>query len=413
MSTVKRQTLPNGLRILHHLDESTQMVAVNVLYNVGSRDEHPNHTGFAHLFEHLMFGGSENIPDFDTPLQEAGGENNAWTSDDVTNYYDVVPKENIETALWLESDRMNCLDFSQKSLDVQKNVVIEEFKQRNLNQPYGDISLLIRPLAYKEHPYQWPTIGKEVAHIEQATLEEVKSFFYSHYAPNNAIICIAGNISFDETISLVEKWFGPIPARDVKKRALPIEPKQTQARFLEVYRDVPQDAITKAYHMCDRMHPDYHSFDILSDVLSNGRSARLIQRLVMEQKMFSEVNAYISGSIEPGLFFVTGKPAPGITLEQADEALQKELELLKTELVDARELQKLVNKFESNDVFSNIHFLNKATNLAYYELLSKAEDINEEVDKYLKLTPEKIREVANYSFVAENCSTLYYRAKTR
>ncbi len=413
MITVKRHTLPNGLRILHHLDESTQMVAVNVLYNVGSRDEHPNHTGFAHLFEHLMFGGSQNIPDFDTPLQEAGGENNAWTSDDVTNYYEIVPKENIETALWLESDRMNCLDFSQKSLDVQKNVVIEEFKQRNLNQPYGDISLLIRPLAYKEHPYQWPTIGKEVSHIEQATLEEVKDFFYSHYAPNNAIICIAGNISYEETITLVEKWFGSIPARDVKQRALPIEPKQTSARFLEVFRDVPQDAITKAYHMCDRMHHDYHSFDILSDVLSNGRSARLIQRLVMEQQMFSEVNAYISGSIEPGLFFVTGKPAPGITLEQADEALQKELELLKTELVDTRELQKLVNKFESNDVFSNIHFLNKATNLAYFELLSKAEDINEEVGKYLKLTPEKIREVASYAFVPENCSTLYYRAKTK
>ena len=410
MISVKKHTLSNGLRVLHHQDESTQMVALNILYDVGSRDEDPDHTGFAHLFEHLMFGGSENIPDFDVPLQEAGGENNAWTSDDITNYYDVVPKENVETAFWLESDRMNALAFSQKSLDVQKQVVVEEFKQRNLNQPYGDISLLIRPLAYTKHPYLWPTIGKEVAHIEQATLEQVKAFFYAHYAPNNAILAITGNISFEKAIELSEKWFGPIPRRNVKVRNLPKEPEQTEARFLEVYRDVPVDAITKAYPMCSRTDEDYHAFDILSDILSNGRSARLPQRLIMEQKLFSEVNAYISGSIENGLFFVTGKPAPGVTLEQADAALQNELAILTQELVDERELRKLVNKFESNDVFSNIYFLNKATNLAYFELLSKAEDINDEVNKYLRLTPEKIRRVAKETFMATRCSTLYYRA---
>ena len=411
MIEVNKYTLPNGLKLLHHKDESTEMVALNVLYNVGARDEDPDHTGFAHLFEHLMFGGSENIPDFDDPLQEAGGENNAWTSDDITNYYDVVPRQNVETAFWLESDRMLSLNFSQKSLDVQKQVVVEEFKQRNLNQPYGDISLLIRPLAYQKHPYQWPTIGKEVKHIEQATLEEVKQFFFSHYAPNNAILAVTGNISFEDAIALTEKWFGPIPARDVKPRNLPVEPVQTEARFLEVYRDVPMDAITKAYHMCARTDKDYHAFDILSDILSNGRSARLPQRLIMEKKLFSEVNAYISGSIEPGLFFVTGKPAPGVSLEEADQALQEELRALTEELVSEKELTKLINKFESNDVFSNIYFLNKATNLAYFELLGKAEDINTEVDKYLALTPEQIRRVAAETFRPENCSTLYYRAK--
>ena len=411
MIEVNKYTLPNGLKLLHHKDESTEMVALNVLYNVGARDEDPDHTGFAHLFEHLMFGGSENIPDFDDPLQEAGGENNAWTSDDITNYYDVVPRQNVETAFWLESDRMLSLNFSQKSLDVQKQVVVEEFKQRNLNQPYGDISLLIRPLAYQKHPYQWPTIGKEVKHIEQATLEEVKQFFFSHYAPNNAILAVTGNISFEDAIALTEKWFGPIPARDVKPRNLPVEPVQTEARFLEVYRDVPMDAITKAYHKCARTDKDYHAFDILSDILSNGRSARLPQRLIMEKKLFSEVNAYISGSIEPGLFFVTGKPAPGVSLEEADQALQEELRALTEELVSEKELTKLINKIESNDVFSNIYFLNKATNLAYFELLGKAEDINTEVDKYLALTPEQIRRVAAETFRPENCSTLYYRAK--
>jgi Predicted Zn-dependent peptidases len=387
------------------------MVALNLLYNVGSRDEDPNHTGFAHLFEHLMFGGSAHIPDFDEPLQEAGGENNAWTSDDITNYYDVVPKQNVETAFWLESDRMLSLNFSQKSLDIQKQVVVEEFKQRNLNQPYGDISLLIRPLAYRVHPYQWPTIGKEVSHIEQATLNEVEQFFFHHYAPNNAILSVAGNIDFEEVIRLAEKWFGPIPARDVKLRNLPVEPKQHEPRFLEVWRDVPMNAITKAYHMCGRMDADYHAFDILSDILSNGRSARLPQHLIMDKKLFTEVNAYISGSIEPGLFYVTGKPAPGVSLEEADSALQEELHKLTEQQIEQKELTKWVNKFESNDLFSNIYYLNKATNLAYFELLSRAEDINTEVNKYLALTPKKILQVAQNTFRPENCSTLYYRAE--
>lgn len=411
MIAINRHTLPNGLRLLHHRDTSTQMVAVNVLYNVGSKDENPDKTGFAHLFEHLMFGGSIHIPDFDTPLQEAGGENNAWTSNDCTNYYDVVPAQNAETAFWLESDRMLSLDFSQKSLDVQKSVVIEEFKQRNLNQPYGDISLLIRPLAYQVHPYRWSTIGKEVSHIESATLDDVKAFFYSHYAPDNAILAVTGNISWEETKALTEKWFGPIERRNVPIRNLPKEPVQTEARHLEVLRDVPADSITKAYHMPARTSPDYQVYDLLSDLLAGGRSARLYQHLVMEQKLFTEVNAYITGDIEDGLFFLTGKPAPGISLEQADEALVAEVGLLRSSLISSREIQKVVNKFESQELFSNINFLNKATNIAYFELFAKAEDINTEVEKYQRVTPEMVKQAAQHVFRPENCSTLYYRAK--
>lgn len=411
MIKVNKHILDNGLILLHHEDTTTQMVAVNTLYNIGSRNEDPEHTGFAHLFEHLMFGGSTNIPDFDSPLQLAGGENNAWTSEDITNYYDVVPSYNIETALWLESDRMLSLNFNQNSLDVQKNVVIEEFKQRNLNQPYGDISSLIRSLAYKVHPYRWTTIGKEISHIENTDLEQVKELFYSFYAPNNAIIAIVGNISFVKAIELVEKWFSNIPRRNISDRVIPEEPKQNESRFLEVERDVPIDAITKAFHMCGRMDKDYHCYDILSDILSNGRSARLPQKLIMERKLFSEVNSYISGTIDPGLFYVTGKPAPGVSLEEADKALTEELEILREELVSSQELKKWVNKFEANDIFSNIYYLNVATNLCYYELLNDADDINKEIDKYLSLTPERIREVAIKAFVPENCSTLYYKAK--
>ncbi len=411
MIEINRHTLSNGLRLLHHKDDSTQMVALNLIYDVGAKDEDPEMTGFAHLFEHLMFGGSINIPDFDTPLQEAGGENNAWTSNDCTNYYSVVPKQNIETAFWLESDRMLSLDFSQKSLDVQKSVVIEEFKQRNLNQPYGDVSLLIRPLAYQVHPYRWSTIGKEISHIENATLDDVKAFFYSHYGPNNAILAITGNIDWEDAKSLTEKWFGQIERRNITPRNLPQEPIQTEARQLEVERKVPLDSITKAYHTCARTSPDYQTTDLLSDILAGGRSARLYQHLVMDKKLFSEVNAHITGDIEEGLFFVSGKPAHGISLEEADKALIEELEVLKSELISEDEVQKMVNKFESQDLFSNINFLNKASNMAYHELFGKAEDLNTEVQKYQAITPDKLQKVAQQIFRPENCSTLYYRAK--
>lgn len=411
MIEVNRYTLSNGLRLIHSEDTSTQMAAINVLYNVGAKDEDENHTGFAHLFEHLMFGGSVNIPDYDAPVQLAGGENNAWTNNDITNYYLTLPKQNVETGFWLESDRMLSLDFNPKSLDVQRQVVTEEFKQRNLNQPYGDVSHLLRPLAFKVHSYQWPTIGKEIAHITNATLEEVEDFFFHFYAPNNAILCVTGNISFDETIRLAEKWFGPIPARDIRVRNLPREPEQTEERRLEVERQVPLDALYMAFHMTERIHPDYYAFDILSDVLSNGNSSRFIQHLVKERQVFTSIDAYISGSVEPGLFQIAGKPAPGVSLEQAEAAVWEELEALKNSLVEELELEKVKNKFESEQIFSNINYLNVATNLAFFELISRAEELNNEVDNYRKVTADQLKEVACRAFVRENCSTLHYKAQ--
>ena len=411
MITVNRHTLPNGLRIVHSEMESTQMVALNVLYNVGARDEHPEHTGFAHLFEHLMFGGSVNIPDYDTHVQNAGGENNAWTNNDITNYYITLPRQNVETGFWLESDRMLSLDFNEKSLEVQRQVVIEEFKQRNLNQPYGDVGHLVRDMAYKKHSYQWPTIGKETSHIANATLDEVKDFFFRFYAPDNAILAVTGNISFEDTVTLAEKWFGPIPRRNVTTRNLPKEPVQTEERRQTVERNVPVDALYMVFHKCDRLHPDYYTFDMLSDLLSSGRSCRFIQHLVLEKQIFSNIDAYISGSIDEGLFHITGKPSPGISLEEAEEAIWEELEALKTIEIDSYELEKVKNRYESEQIFNNLNYLNVATNLAFFELIGQAEDINYEVEKYRSVTSERIREVARKAFVRENCSVLYYKAK--
>lgn len=375
MIKISRHVLANGLRLVHSQDESTQMVALNIVYNVGARDEHPDHTGFAHLFEHLMFGGSVNIPDYDAPLQLAGGENNAWTNNDITNYYLTVPRQNVEIGFWLESDRMLSLDFNERSLDVQRGVVMEEFKQRCLNQPYGDVGHLLRPLAYKVHPYQWPTIGKELSHIANATLDEVKDFFFRFYAPNNAVLAVTGNISFEETVALTEKWFASIPKRDVPVRQLPQEPAQTEERRLVVERNVPIDSLFMAYHMCERAHPDYYAFDILSDILSNGKSSRLNRHLVQEKQLFSSIDAYISGTVDAGLFHISGKPAAGVSLEEAETAVREELNRLQNEAVTVQELEKVKNKFESTQIFGNINYLNVATNLAWFELNGAAEDM--------------------------------------
>ena len=411
MIAINRKTLDNGLRIVHSEDKNTQMVALNILYDVGARDEHPEHTGFAHLFEHLMFGGSVNIPDYDVHVQNAGGENNAWTNNDITNYYITLPKQNVETGFWLESDRMLSLDFSERALEVQRHVVIEEFKQCNLNQPYGDVGHLVRGLAYQEHPYQWPTIGKEIAHIANATLDEVKDFFFRFYAPNNAILAITGNIPFEQAVALAEKWFGPIPRREVKPRQLPTEPIQTSERRLTVERNVPVDALYMVFRKCDRKHPDYHTFDLISDLLSSGRSSRFIQRLVQQRQVFSSIDAYISGSIDEGLFQIAGKPAPGVSLEEGEVAIWEELEALKTEAINEEELEKVKNRYESEQIFSNINYLNVATNLAFYELIGRAEDINHEVEKYRAVSADRIKEVAKRTFVRENCSVLYYKKK--
>lgn len=409
MITVNRHILENGLRIVHSEDTTTQMVALNLLYDVGARDEHPEHTGFAHLFEHLMFGGSINIPDYDTPVQNAGGENNAWTNNDITNYYITLPCNNAEIGFWLESDRMLSLDFNEKSLEIQKNVVTEEFKQRNLNQPYGDVSHILREMAYKTHPYRWPTIGKEISHIMNATLEEVKDFFYSFYAPNNAILAVSGNITFEETKRLAAKWFGEIPARDIKPRELPQEEPQTEEHRVTVFRDVPVDTLYMAFHICGRRDSSYHTFDIMSDILCNGRSSRLIQRLVIEKKIFSSIDAYISGSIDSGLFHITGKPCDGVSLEEAEKAVWEELEDLKNHPVEELELEKVKNRYESEQIFSNINYLNVATNLAFFELIGKAEDINDEVRKYRSVSSEQITEMARKCFINTNSNILYYK----
>ncbi len=406
---INKKIFDNGLRLVHNEDTSTQMVALNIVYDVGARDEHPEHTGFAHLFEHLMFGGSVHIPDYDASLQLAGGENNAWTNNDITNYYLTVPKSNVEIGFWLESDRMLELAFSEQSLEVQRAVVMEEFKQRCLNQPYGDVGHLLRPLAYQTHPYRWPTIGKDLSHIANATLDEVKEFFFRFYAPNNAVLAVTGNISWEETVRLTEKWFAPIPRRNVPVRQLPQEVVQTAERRQTVERNVPLDALFMAYHMCSREDADYYAFDILSDILSNGRSSRLTRRLVQEQKLFSSLDAYISGTRDAGLLHISGKPSAGVSLEQAEAAVRKELEELKSGFVGEQELEKVKNKFESTQIFGNINYLNVATNLAWFELTGQAEDIDREVDNYRSVTAEQLHRVAQQTFRDENGIVLYYQ----
>lgn len=410
MVKFERFTLNNGLRVLIHEDHATPMAVLNILYDVGARDEDADKTGFAHLFEHLMFGGSVHIPNYDTPLQRVGGENNAFTSNDITNYYITLPAVNLETACWLESDRMLSLAFNEKSLEVQRNVVCEEFKQRYLNQPYGDVWLNLRPLAYHTHPYRWATIGKELAHIENAKMEDVKAFFQRFYHPANAILVLAGNVYPEQALPLIEKWFGSIPAQPKPARNLPREAPQTEARRQTIKAKVPQDSIYIAFHGVDRLHPDYHAMDLITDLLSRGQSSRLYQRLVKEKAWFTEVNAYISGSIDPNLVVVEGKPTANITMEQAEEALWAELKALKDELVPEPELQKVKNKTESLMVFGKMSILDKAMELAYFELLGDAGLINQEKDQYLQVTPAHIQQVAQQIFRAENSSTLIYLA---
>jgi len=412
MIEVEKFKLDNGLRVIVHSDFTTPIVSLSLLYNVGAKDEDPDHTGFAHLFEHLMFGGSKNIPVFDEHLDRVGGENNAFTNNDITNYYITIPKENLETAFWLESDRMLSLNFSKKSLDVQRNVVIEEFNQRYLNQPYGDVWLLLRPLAYKVHPYQWPTIGKNLDHIRKATLDDVKNFFFKHYAPNNAILTIAGPVTKSECIDLTTSWFGEIESRFVPIRNLPKEPQQNEIRKIEVEKDVPFNSIYKVFHMCNRMDSDFSTTDLISDLLSNGKSSRLYQNLVKSKKLFSDVNAYITGDIDEGLFVVTGRLFNSTSFEVAESELDEELNKILSDDISSYELEKVKNKFESNFTFAETSLLEKALNLGFYELIGKAEDINSEVDNYRKISPEDIKRVASKLFRKENSSILYYKSKT-
>ncbi|NIG52442.1 pitrilysin family protein [Chitinophaga sp. Cy-1792] len=404
-------TLSNGLRVIVHEDHTTPMAVLNVLYDVGARDENPAQTGFAHLFEHLMFGGSVNIPEYDEPLQMAGGENNAYTTSDLTNYYITLPAENIETAFWLESDRMLSLAFSEKSLDVQRKVVSEEFKEHYINKPYGDVWHKMRELAYSTHPYRWMTIGKELSHIENATLGDVKAFFFKHYCPVNAILSVGGNITTEQVKTLAEKWFGDIPSGEKYVRILPVEPPQAEPHKLEIKANVPLDALYKTYHIQPRADKRYYTADLISDILGGGGSSRLNQVLVKEKKLFSNIECYHFGSLDAGLLSIEGKLVKGVKMKDAEKAVQIELDKIQSEIIPERELQKVKNRIESMLAFEDMSLLNRANNLAFYELLGDASMMNREFANYEAVTTEDIHREAQIIFNENNSNTIYYYAE--
>lgn len=408
MISFEKFTLPNGLKVIVHCDEATPMAVINVLYNVGAKDENPAQTGFAHLFEHLMFGGSINVPDYDEPLQMAGGENNAYTTNDLTNYYLQLPVENIETGFWLESDRMLSLAFSTKSLDVQKKVVSEEFKEHYLNKPYGDVWFRLREMAYKVHPYRWMTIGKELSHIENAVLKDVKDFFYKYYRPNNAILVVAGNVTVAQVRQLAEKWFGDIEPGEITERNIPAEPRQMEARRETVYADVPLNAFYKCWHIANRTSKNYYVADIITEILGGGESARLHQTLVKEKKLFSNINCFHMGSTDNGLLTIEGKLVKGVTMEAAEAAVDKIIQQITDEPVFGKELQKTINTAESVMVFEDLSLMSRAASLAYYELLGDAALMNDELNRYASVTVADVQQYAQEIFVSENSNTLYY-----
>jgi predicted Zn-dependent peptidase len=410
MIQFEKFTLSNGLKVIFHKDPTTPLAVINTLFDVGARDESPDKTGFAHLFEHLMFGGSINIEDFDAPLQNAGGESNAFTSNDITNYYNIIPAQNIETALWLESDRLLSLAFTEKSLETQRSVVIEEFKQRYLNQPYGDVWLELRPLAYTTHPYQWATIGKEIKHIEDASMEDVKSFFYKHYTPSNAIVCIAGNFELDYVKQIMEKWYGDIPSGIKPARILPLEPKQEIFREKTIESKVPSNAFYYAFKMAEKKSFEYYVTDLLSDALGRDKSSKLYISLQKELKLVTEIHCYITGSLDNGLLIIEGKIAPGETFEKIDSEIWKVLEVLKNKLLSDSDLERIKNKISTSKEFQEQGLLNRAMNLCLYELLGDANGVNEEASLYESITAAHIHTIANEILITENCSLLKIKA---
>ena len=408
MIQFEKFTLENGLRVVVHEDPATPMAVVNVMYDVGAKDEDPNKTGFAHLFEHLMFGGSIHIDDFETPLQMAGGENNAYTSNDVTNYYIQIPAENIETAFWLESDRMLSLAFSKKALDVQRKVVSEEFKEHYINKPYGDVWFRMREMAYKKHPYQWMTIGKELSHIENAKLEDVQHFFFKHYRPINAILVVGGNVKVAQVKELAEKWFGAIPTGEKYNRQIPGEPEQEEARKMEVKAKVPLDALYKCWHMDNRLDHGYYVADLITEVLGGGGSSRLYQTLVKEKKLFSNIECYHFGSVDRGLLTIEGKLVKGVKMEEAERAVEEQLSKLALEGINDKELTKIKNKTESAIAFEDMNLMARCNSLAFYELLGDAALFNSDREKYFSVTANDIKEYSKKIFNPNNSNTLYY-----
>ena len=411
MIQFERFILANGLRVVVHQDNSTPMAVLNIMYDVGARDEDPEKTGFAHLFEHLMFGGSLHIPNYDGALQMAGGENNAFTTNDLTNYYIQLPAENLETAFWLESDRMLSLAFSEKSLEVQRKVVCEEFKEHYLNKPYGDVWHKMRELAYKVHPYRWMTIGKELSHIENAKLDEVKRFFFKHYRPVNAILVVAGNVTTEKVKALAEKWFSDIPSGEKYERRIDQEPRQTEIRKLEVSAEVPLDAFYKCWHIYPRLDKRYYIADLITEILSGGGSSRLFQSLVKEKKLFSNIECYHTGNLDAGTLVIEGKLVKGIKMEKAEKAVEEEIEKMKLQKVTVDELQKVKNKIESTMAFEDLSLMSRAGSLAFYELLGDAAMMNAELDKYGSVSAEDILNESRIIFRPENSNTLYYYSR--
>jgi zinc protease len=411
MIQFEKFTLSNGLRVVVHEDHSTPMAVVNVMYDVGSKDENPEKTGFAHLFEHLMFGGSVNIEDFEAPLQMAGGENNAYTSNDLTNYYIQLPAENVETAFWLESDRMLSLAFNEKSLDVQRKVVIEEFKEHYINKPYGDVWFKLRDMAYKVHPYRWQTIGKELSHIENATLADVRQFFAKHYCPVNAILVVGGHVKTEQVRQLAEKWFGGIAGGKKYQRTIPVEPQQAEERRMEVKAGVPLDALYKCWHMGNRLEHGYYVADLVTEVLGGGGSSRLYQSLVKEKQLFSNIECYHFGSVDKGLLTIEGKLVKGVKMEEAEKAVNFELEKLKQEGISDKELTKIQNRTEATIAFEDMSVMTRTNNLAFYELLGDAALFNSDRDKYFAVTAEDILQYSRQIFDINNSNTLCYYAE--
>lgn len=410
MISYSKRTLNNGLKVIVHRDSATPLVTLNLLYQVGSRNERSDRTGFAHLFEHLMFGGTRTFPDFDFVIDEMGGESNAFTNNDYTNYYITIPAQHLEKTLTLEADRMRgnwAIENGHWSvLDVQQRVVTEEYNQRYVNQPYGDVWMLLRPLCYQVHPYRWCTIGADIKHVQQATLQDVSDFFNQYYKPSNAILCIAGNVDEESTFQLVDRLFGDIQGGAASnKQPIPQEPAQTESRRLEVTRKVPNNAIFKAWLMCDRWSKDYYIYDMISDVLSNGHSSRMYRRLVQEEQLFTEVNAYITGELDPGLFVVSGRLCDGVTFEQAERAINEEIAKLQQTLVSEHEVEKVANKFENTFVYSQYKAADRALSLCYYEMIGRIDQVNHEPDNYRHITPQQLQQVA-CQLTEERSSTL-------
>ncbi|MDX1906402.1 MAG: pitrilysin family protein [Bacteroidia bacterium] len=399
-------TLDNGLKVIIHEDHAIPKAVMNILYRVGARDEDEQRTGFAHLFEHLMFEGSRHIPRYDEPLQRVGGQNNAFTTNDITNYYLTLPSNQLETAFWLESDRMLELAFSQEKLDIQKSVVIEEYKQRYLNQPYGDAYIHLRDLHFQQHPYKWPTIGKEIRHIEEATLEDVERFFYGFYAPNNATMVIAGDVDPTEVRQLSEKWFGPIPSRSLSKHPLPQEPVQTAPRTRTVYGDVPFPAVYKMYHIPAHTDKAYYVADLLTDLLSSGKSSLLFQHLVRDRQVSSGASAFSWGAYDPGMISVDGRVADGVSVADYETALEEVFEQLRN--ISDDEITRIKSKLEASFIMQQTTLLNKAMSLAFSDALGDPDLVNTTPEIYQAITPEEVRAAAARYLAPENCSTLYY-----